>query len=132
MKTSLLTYFFAVGVLVSCNSTSQRAEEGQLVNKDSLEFILNIPQKVKPEYVSAFKKNFEECQAETLKEDGCLEYVLFQSDSDSTKFHIFERWSNISKQVEHTKTAHFKKLIESNQGIFDGDKEFIESYIITD
>ena len=90
-----------------------------VANKDSMEIIMNIPMKIKPEFVSAFKTAFDKCQAETLKEEACLAYDLFQSYKDSTEFHLFERWSNKPGHLNHMETEHIKVYFGEIRGMRD-------------
>jgi len=87
--------------------------------KDSLEIIMNIPLKVKPEFVSAYKAAFDKCRAETLKEEACLAYDLFQSYQDSTEFHLFERWKNKPGHLKHMETEHLKLYFQEIRGMQD-------------
>ncbi len=95
-----------------------------------MELIMNIPKKVKPEYVSLYKELFLKCRAETLKEEACLEYALFQSFTDSTEFHLFERWTSKEGQIKHSQTKHFKAYMEATKDIFVETKtKMIETYV---
>jgi quinol monooxygenase YgiN len=85
--------------------------------KDSLEIIMNIPVKIKAESVSAYKIAFEKCQAGSLQEDACLDYALFQSYTDSTEFHLFERWKNKPGHLAHMETSHFLQYREETKGM---------------
>ena len=55
-------------------------------NKESMEVVLNIKRKVKPECVSALKESFLKCKESTLLEPGCIDYGMYQSLTDSTEF----------------------------------------------
>ncbi len=119
--------FFIIGcglvLLSSCCNTSNREANGKYCNcaaqKDSLEIIMNIPIKIKPEFVSAYKLAFEKCQAGSLQEEACLDYALFQSYTDSTEFHLFDRWTNKPGHLAHMQTAHFKQYMEETKGMND-------------
>ena len=109
--------FFA---LVSCESKTQvTAADADccVANKDSYEIIMNIPIKIKPEHVSGYKAAFDKCQAATLKEEACLAYDLFQSYSDSTEFHLFERWTNKAGHQQHMQTDHLKVYFSEIAGM---------------
>ena len=86
-------------------------------NKDSYEIIMNIPVKIKPESVSAYKAAFDKCQAETLKEEACFAYDLFQSYKDSTEFHLFERWKDKPGHQKHMETEHLKVFFQEIRGM---------------
>ncbi|WP_230328029.1 antibiotic biosynthesis monooxygenase [Parabacteroides distasonis] len=58
-------------------------------NKESMEVVLNIKRKVKPECVSALKESFLKCKESTLLEPGCIGsvrkpcgYVMLISESE--------------------------------------------------
>ena len=107
---------------VGCSSKDTTAcSEGcsHVANKDSLEIIMNIPMKIKPEYISIFKEAFDKCQAETLKEEACLAYELFQSYKDSTEFHLFERWAHKPGHLAHMETEHIKVYFKEIEGSRD-------------
>lgn len=132
-KTIIICSLFAF-ILSSCCVKSEKATENSCkasTEKDSFEYVLNIPKKVKPEYVTYYKEVFEKCQAGTLQEEACIEYKLFQSLSDSTQFHIYERWINKEGQALHTQMDHFKEMMEASKSIFDKTEgKLIESYVI--
>jgi quinol monooxygenase YgiN len=98
-------------VLTGCNtkpSVTATADNCCIANKDSFNIIMNIPVKIKPEFVSAYKTAFDKCQAETLKEEACLAYDLFQSYKERTEFHLFEKWTNRPGHKSHMQTEHLK------------------------
>ena len=109
-------------VLTGCKpngSVTAEADVCCVAIKDSLEIIMNIPIKVKPEFVSAYKAAFDKCQAETLKEEACMAYDLFQSYRDSTEFLLFERWKNKPGHLNHMETEHLKAYFKEIQGMQD-------------
>ena len=107
-------------VLTGCqpkSSETAATEECCAAMKDSVEVIMNIPVKLKPEFVSAYKAAFEKCRTETLKEEACMAYDLFQSYKDSTEFHLFERWKNKPGHLLHMETEHLKVYRQEIQGM---------------
>jgi len=117
-----------------CNSSDQQAACGETCScaakKDSLELILNIPIKIKPESVSAYLRAFEKCQAATLQEEACLDYVIFQSYTDSTEFHLFERWKNKPGHLFHMETEHFNVYRQETRGMNDRARSpMISTYV---
>ena len=126
MKKILLTIGCVVALLAGCCNSSNRPTDGKtcdyVAKKDSLEIIMNIPIKIKPEFVSAYKTAFEKCQAGTLQEEACLDYVIFQSYTDSTEFHLFERWTNKPGHLAHMQTPHFNQYREETKGMNDQAK----------
>lgn len=115
--------------LFSCTNSASKVEESCSANKDSFEIVMNIPQKIKPEFVSAYKVAFEECRTETLKEETCMAYDLFQSYKDSTEFHLFERWKNKPGHQAHMKTPHIAAFFEKVKDM--RDKASTEKVIVT-
>ena len=114
----------AIGCIVllsGCCNTSNQETGGKACNcaaiKDSLEIIMNIPIKVKHEYVSAYKAAYEKCKVSSMQEEVCLEYSLFQSYTDSTEFHIFERWKNTPGHLAHKETEHYKQFRKEIEGM---------------
>lgn len=79
---------------------------------DSLMVVLDLHRTVKPECVSAFKASFARCKELTVKEDGCVDYGLYQSPDDSTRFLIYEVWANQTVLSAHWQTAHLKAHVE--------------------
>lgn len=73
---------------------------------------MNLPMKVKPEYIAAFKKAFKNCAAETLKEPGCKNYEVYQSFEDSTLLFITETWTNKGEHLKHMQTSHLKAYLK--------------------
>jgi len=117
-----------------CNSSNQQPADGETCScaaqKDSMELILNIPIKIKPESVSAYLRAFEKCQAATLLEEACLDYVIFQSYTDSTEFHLFERWTNKPGHLFHMETAHFLQYREETRGMSERARtSMISTYV---
>ena len=120
MKHLLLTIVCLITLLtVSCDPKPQASTDADccVANKDSFEIIMNIPIKLKPEHVAGYKAAFDKCQAETLKEEACLAYELFQSYKDSTEFHLFERWTNKPGHQQHMQTEHIKVYFQEIRGM---------------
>ena len=115
--------FLAVAVIAllstwACNTATNEAKVCKCAeNKDSYKIVMNIPVKVKPEFISAYKAAFDKCQAETLKEETCEAYDLYQSYSDSTVFHLYEIWTNKPGHNNHMQTPHLKQYFEEINGM---------------
>ena len=104
----------------ACNTATNEAKVCTCAeNKDSYEIVMNIPIKVKPEFVSAYKAAFDKCRVETMKEEACKAYDLFQSYSDSTEFHLYELWTNKPGHLNHMQTPHIKIYFEEIKGMTD-------------
>ena len=122
MKKIFLSIVCGVALMAGCCNTSNQSTEGEQcaaceANKEEMEYVMNIPVKIRPEFVSAYLKAFEKCQAGTLLEEGCLDYVIFQSYKDSTEFHLFERWKNKAAHNFHMETPHFLVYREETRGM---------------
>lgn len=89
-------------------------------NKDSMQVVMRFELKVKPEKVAFMKQSFDACKAEVMaKEPGCLDYSLFQSYNDSTRFCLTEAWVNKGHHNAHMKLEHTKKHITETRDIKD-------------
>ncbi len=113
-------FIFVCVIIVFTGSKLQETKASKVdcvAIKDSLEIIMNIPVKVKPEHVAGYKAAFDKCQAATLKEEACLAYDLFQSYKDSTEFHLFERWKNKPGHQNHMQTEHIKVYFKEISGM---------------
>jgi len=123
MKQIIFIIACVLGGLTACQTKASEesccAESCCVANKDSFEIIMNIPMKIKPEFIATFKTAFDKCQAETLKEEACLAYDLFQSYNDSTVFHLFERWANKPGHLAHMETEHLKNYFKEVEGTQD-------------
>ena len=120
MKQVVFIIGCALVALTSCKpkeTASTEADSCCVAIKDQMEVIMNIPIKLKPEFVSAYKAAFDKCQAATLKEEACLAYDLFQSYKDSTEFHLFERWTNKPGHLKHMEMEHLKVYFQEINGM---------------
>ncbi len=94
--------------------------------KESMEVVLNIKRKVKPECVSAFKRSFLKCEESTRLEPGCIDYGMYQSLTDSTEFFIAETWKNDGELQKHGETAHLKLHLDEIKDM--GDSSYKGSF----
>ena len=113
MKHYLLTGILAISVLACTPGTQnkQRCTHASCAPTDSMNIVLDLHRKVKPECVQAFKTAFAECKKETIKEAGCMDYGVYQSTEDSTEFFIHEEWTDQSALDKHGQTSHLKAFI---------------------
>ena len=99
-------------------------------NKESMEVVLNIKRKVKPECVSALKESFLKCKESTFlfglflvnyvyRHTGCIDYGMYQSLTDSTEFFIAETWKNDGELQKHGETAHLKQHLNEIKDMGD-------------
>ena len=99
-------------------------------NKDSMLVVMRFEIKVKPEYVALLKQSFDACKVEVLaKEPGCLDYSLFQSYNDSTRFCITETWATKSDHDKHMKLDHTQKHLAETRGIHDPSFKSTANYV---
>lgn len=111
----------AASLAASCTTApKQAADAAGDIATDSLEIVMSLHKKIKPECVGAYKAAFAKCKAATVQEEGCLDYGYYQSPEDSTEFLIYENWANEAALARHGQTAHLKELQETT-------KEMIES-----
>ncbi|MCH4891264.1 antibiotic biosynthesis monooxygenase [Acidaminobacter sp. JC074] len=47
----------------------------------------------------------------TRKEDGCLEYNIFQDENDPRHFSYIESWETREHLEKHFESEHFKRLV---------------------
>lgn len=121
-------------LFTACSESATEKKEASntcLCSKDSMQVVMNLPQKIKPEFVSAYKAAFNKCASETLKEPGCLVYEIYQSYEDSTLLFITETWANKGEHLKHMETPHLKALIEETKNMGDsGDtRKSAEIYV---
>lgn len=48
---------------------------------------------------------------ETIKEQGCISYELFQALDDPNSLTLIEEWEDEEALLFHTKTPHFIELV---------------------
>jgi quinol monooxygenase YgiN len=121
MKKLLLLFVVGICTLSACSPAANQENTSCVDQKESMVYLMNLQRKIKPEFVSAFRDSFEKCRVETLKEPGCVNYVMYQSYSDSTEFFITETWVNKEAHTLHGETPHLKVHIEDIRGMSDPD-----------
>lgn len=125
MKNVFISIACILVVLTGCraNSGEQACAGDSCTNgKDSMQVVLNIQRKVKPEFVSGLKESFLKCKESTLNEPGCIYYDMYQSLTDSTEFFIAEIWANDGELKKHGETPHLKQHISEIKDM--GDPSF--------
>lgn len=70
---------------------------------------------VKPENIQEFISETKKSQEQSLKEDGCIEYIIQQSITDDTKFSLCEIYTSEESIEFHKKTEHFLSWRENVQ-----------------
>ena len=61
---------------------------------------------IKPGSLEALRAPAAACIAETLKEEGCIAYELFESVSDPLKLVFVEKWETREHLTAHSKQPH--------------------------
>lgn len=56
-------------------------------------------------------KLYGELAEESRKEEGCIEYTLFQEKNDKTILTVLEEWENEDSIEKHKNSEHFKRLV---------------------
>lgn len=103
MNKSLITTAIAVMALFGCKSAPDTSK---------MNVVLDLRREIKAECVGQYKAAFAECKAQTVKEEGNIDYALFQSVDDSTVLFIHEVWKDSEALAKHGETAHLKHFVE--------------------
>ena len=77
----------------------------------------------KSEFKNEFLKEFNKVAISVRKEDGCIEYEIFQKDPESSEFFIFERWESQEALDAHLKTTQMTEYFTRTENWFDSEKE---------
>ena len=91
----------AIALFAFTNVAEAQQPEGK-------KLLLNIVRKVKPEHVTTLRDSFLKCRVETLKEQGCERYEIYQSCEDPTIFFIYEIWTTDAAHRQHSATPNVK------------------------
>ena len=128
---NFLRVTFVLALFVQLTNGYANGEEKKCQsNKDEMQVVMRFELKVLPEYVGLLKESFETCKVEVLaKEPGCLDYSLFQSYTDSTRFCLTEAWVNKATHNAHMKLAHTKKHLAETKGICDPSFKSETNYV---
>ncbi len=122
MKKGFISMVCVLIALSGCThggSNKEATADSCANGKESMEVVLNIKRKVKPECVSALKESFLKCKESTLLEPGCIDYGMYQSLTDSTEFFIAETWKNDRELQKHGETAHLKQHLNEIKDMGD-------------
>lgn len=65
---------------------------------------------VKPEKVQEFLGLCKKLVDKTVKEEGCIEYGLYQELQNPEILTMLEEWRDESSLDEHMKSSHFKEI----------------------
>ena len=113
MKTRILILAFILTIVgVSCKPKSQAPVDQPAVSVQAAGSQKMIAAKVyiKPgleeDFITAAKWIVEN----TLKEEGCLEYTLYQDPNNKSSFLFFERYKNQAAIDAHFAASYFKEF----------------------
>lgn len=124
MKRIAISIILLMGLLLSVAGQQPKQCANQTCcadNLDSLQLVMLIPFKIKAEHIEGFTKAINKCAAETVKEEGCLDYTIYQSPNDPSLFMLTEGWVNKRYHIAHMKTPHLKVYFEEIKGMSDSD-----------
>lgn len=65
---------------------------------------------VKPEKIQEFMDLCKNLVEESLKEEGCIEYGVYQELENSGVLTMLEEWKDESSLDEHLKSNHFREI----------------------
>ena len=110
----------------SCNRLPGRGKESRSRETNGRRYgtVMHITYKIKPDRVADFKRAFDRCAVETLKEPGCLKYEIYQSYNDTTLFFLLEKWQHKQAHQKHSQTEHLKAYFKAIEGAFDQGGSF--------
>ena len=74
-------------------------------------------------FKQAFTEEFKQLAKIVRKEDGCLEYELYQKDLLATELFLFERWDSQEALDAHMKTEHMEKFFTLTKEWFGTENE---------
>jgi len=65
---------------------------------------------VKEDGVNSFIELFKEMIEPTMKEDGCIQYEMYQDEDDKTVLVVLEQWASREQFNQHLESPHFKVI----------------------
>lgn len=81
------------------------------------ELIVNAVIRTRPGAGDALVEAFAPCIRGSRAEPGCRWYELFRSTEDPESFVVFEGWDDPEALEAHTRTPHYRDLLESTAGL---------------
>lgn len=85
--------------------------------------IVTVKSNPKPEFKNEFLNEFNNVAQEVRKEEGCIEYEIYQKNPKGTDLFVFERWESREHLDAHLKTNHMTKFFEKTSDWFQEEKE---------
>ena len=86
----------------------------------NLVLVVNVT--VNPKHTEALKPAMLENAANSVKEDGCLQFDVIQSQDDENTFLFYEVYIDADALASHRETPHFLKYWNMMQELGDGVK----------
>jgi len=71
----------------------------------------------KKESLALVKEEVLKLIAPTVKEDGCIQYDLHQSNENPNVFMFFENWESQDLWEAHMQSSHLKAFVEVTDGL---------------
>lgn len=65
---------------------------------------------VKEDKVNELVELFKEMIEPTKKEDGCIQYEMYQDEEDPTILIVLEQWESRDAFDKHLQTEHFERI----------------------
>lgn len=72
---------------------------------------------VKEDAVAVVREQMMNLVAETVKEDGCVEYRLHQDNDKPAVFFFYETWSSQEALQQHLESAHIRAYRTATSGL---------------
>lgn len=66
---------------------------------------------IKKDKVEEVLKIVKELVSETVKEEGCVKYELYQDVNESSILTMIEEWENKDVLMKHMNSEHFKRIV---------------------
>lgn len=74
--------------------------------------IITAKMTIKTDKINAFLEITKNLVEESRKEEGCIEYSLYEDTKNKTSFTFIEKWKDQEAIDYHFKTQHFVTAIE--------------------
>lgn len=73
--------------------------------------------RAKPGHEATLGEVLRDCVAPTRTEPGCRSYVLHEEVGAPGHFFFYEAWADQAALERHTRTPHFKMLVERSRDL---------------
>lgn len=78
--------------------------------------------KAKPEHAEQVKSELLTLTAASQADQGCIQYILHQDNTNVTGFIVYEIWDSNESLQQHVQSSHFQNYVKVTEGMVD---EFI-------